>query len=123
MAKSEPPKIDARTFSDLLKTLKGLAPHYTPEWAASDENDPGRALLNIFCHITENVVNRFNQVPRKNFVAFLDMLGIKLLPAQPSRVPLTFKLAEGTEKEIWIQKNMKNCLLRQRKIFWVFPAS
>jgi hypothetical protein len=100
--KSEPPKIDARKFSDLLKMSKGLVPHYTPEWAASDENDSGVALLNIFCHITENVVNRFNQVPQKNFVAFLDMLGIKLLPAQPSRVPLTFKLAEGTEKEIWI---------------------
>ncbi|MBE9570409.1 MAG: hypothetical protein IMF11_07275, partial [Proteobacteria bacterium] len=102
MAKSEPPKIDARKFSDLLKMSKGLVPHYTPEWAASDENDSGVALLKIFCHITENVVNRFNQVPHKNFVAFLDMLGIKLLHAQPARVPLTFKLAEGTEKEIRI---------------------
>jgi hypothetical protein len=100
--KSEPPKIDARAFSDLLEMTKGLVPHYTHEWAASDENDSGVALLNIFCHITENVVNRFNQVPQKNFVAFLDMLGIKLLPAQPSRVPLSFKLAEGTGKEIWI---------------------
>ncbi|KAF5437062.1 putative phage protein gp47/JayE [Candidatus Methanophagaceae archaeon] len=100
--KSEPPKIDDRKFSDLLKMTKGLVPHYTPEWAASDENDSGVALLNIFCHITENVVNRFNQVPHKNFVAFLDMLGIKLLQAQPARVPLTFKLAEGTEKEILI---------------------
>lgn len=102
MAKSEPPKIDARKFSDLLKISKGLVPHYTPEWGASDENDSGVALLNIFCHISKNVENRFNQVPHKNFVTFLDMLGIKLLPAQPSRVPLTFKLAEGTEKEIWI---------------------
>jgi uncharacterized phage protein gp47/JayE len=97
-----PPKIDIRKFSDLLKMLKKLVPHYTPEWAASDEKDPGVALLKIFCHVTENVVNHLNQVPRKNFVAFLDMLGIKLLPAQPSRVPLTFKLAEGTEKEILI---------------------
>lgn len=102
MTKGGPPKIDIRKFSDLLKMLKKLVPHYTPEWAASDEKDPGVALLKIFCHVTENVVNRFNQVPHKNFVAFLDMLGIKLLPAQPSRVPLTFKLAEGTEKEILI---------------------
>ncbi|MDL1973328.1 MAG: putative baseplate assembly protein [Deltaproteobacteria bacterium] len=102
MTKGGPPKIDIRKFSDQLKMLKKLVPHYTPEWAASDEKDPGVALLKIFCHVTENVVNRFNQVPHKNFVAFLDMLGIKLLPAQPSRVPLTFKLAEGTEKEILI---------------------
>ncbi len=102
MTKGGPPKIDIRKFSDLLKMLKKLVPHYTPEWAASDEKDAGVALLKIFCHVTENVVNRLNQVPHKNFVAFLDMLGINLLPAQPSRVPLTFKLAEGTEKEILI---------------------
>jgi hypothetical protein len=50
--KSEPPKIDARKFSDLLKISKRLVPHYTPEWAASDEQDSGMALLKIFCHIT-----------------------------------------------------------------------
>ena len=102
MTKGGPPKIDIRKFSDLLKMLKKLVPHYTPEWAASDEKDAGVALLKIFCQLTENVVNRLNQVPHKNFVVFLDMLGIKLLPAQPSKVPLTFKLAEGTEKEILI---------------------
>jgi hypothetical protein len=102
MTKGGPPKIDIRKFSDLLKMLKKLVPHYTPEWAASDEKDAGVALLKIFCQLTENVVNRLNQVPHKKFVVFLDMLGIKLLPAQPSKVPLTFKLAEGTEKEILI---------------------
>lgn len=100
--KIEPPKIDERKFSDLYKTLREMVPHYTPEWAASDEKDSGVALLKIYSHITESVITRFNQVPRKNFVAFLDMLGIKLLPAQPSRVPITFKLAKGTDKEILI---------------------
>lgn len=99
---SEPPKIDIRKFSDLVKTLRDMAPHYTPEWPASDEKDPGVALLKIFSHITETVINRLNQAPHKNFVAFLDMLGIKLLPAQTARVPLTFKLASGTEKDIFI---------------------
>ena len=61
----------------------------------------GVALLKIFSYMTENVVNRFNRVPHKNFVAFLDMLGVKLL-AQPARAPLSFTLAKGTEKEILI---------------------
>jgi uncharacterized phage protein gp47/JayE len=100
--KTEPPKIDYRKFSDLLKMLKELVPHYTPEWAASDEKDSGVALLKIFSHIAESVVNRLNQVPRKNLVAFLDMLGIELLPAQSARVPLTFKLAKGTDKDILV---------------------
>ncbi|HWP92872.1 MAG TPA: putative baseplate assembly protein [Thermodesulfobacteriota bacterium] len=100
--KIEPPKIDYRKFSDLLKALKESVPHYTPEWPASDEKDSGVALLKIFSQIAESVVNRLNQVPHKNFVAFLDMLGIELLPAQSARAPLTFKLAKGTDKDILI---------------------
>lgn len=98
----EPPKIDGREFSALFKLLKTLIPHYTPEWKGSDENDPGVALLKIFSHMTESVIHRLNQVPLKNLVAFLDMLGIKRLPAQPAMAPVTFKLAKGTDKEIFV---------------------
>lgn len=100
--KTESPKLDLRKSSDLFAALKELIPHYTPEWAAADKEDPGVALLHIFSHMVETVINHLNQVSRKNFVAFLDLLGIKLLPAQPARVPLHFKLAAGTEKEILI---------------------
>ncbi|HEY9206928.1 MAG TPA: putative baseplate assembly protein [Candidatus Methanoperedens sp.] len=100
--KSELPKIEERKCSEIYKLMEEFIPHYTPEWAASDENDPGIALLKIFSHITENVVYRLNQAPQKNFIAFLDMLGIKRLPAQPSRAPLTFMLAKGLEKDILI---------------------
>lgn len=98
----ELPKIELRKCSQMYKLLKEMVPHYTPEWRGSDENDPGVALLKIFSQMNENVTNRLNQAPKKNFVAFLDMLGIKLLPAQPARVPLTFKPAEGTEGEILV---------------------
>lgn len=97
-----PPKIDSRKMSGLLRELQQLAPHYAPEWASSDDKDPGKALLAIFAHLAESVVTRLNQVPHKNFVAFLDMLGIRLLPAQSSRVPLMFTLAEGTQRDVLI---------------------
>ena len=96
------PKIDDRTFKDILKKAKAIAPFYTPEWDAENENDAGCALVKLFSHMLEAVITRLNKVPRRNFVAFLDMLGIKLLPAQAAKVPLTFKLAQGTEKEILI---------------------
>lgn len=102
MNKNESIKIDKRRFSELFALLKERVPHYTPKWAASDKNDPGVALLKIFSYINEMVIHHYNQVPDKNFIAFLDMLGIELLPAQSSRVPLTFKLAKGTDKEILI---------------------
>jgi hypothetical protein len=100
--KVKPPKIDKRLFGDIEDTLHGLVPHYTPEWAASDKKDPGVALIKIFSHMTENIIHRLNQVPQKNFVAFLDMLGIKLLPAQPARAPVTFILAKGSDREVLI---------------------
>lgn len=95
--KIELPKIESKKCSDKYQLLKGMIPHYTPEWEGSDAGD---ALLKIFSQINALVVNRLNQVPKKNFVAFLDMLGIKLLPAQPARAPLTFKLAKGTQENI-----------------------
>jgi hypothetical protein len=97
----KPPKIDTRTFSQLLETLQSMVPHYTPEWTAT-AGDAGTALLNIHAFITEMVLTQFNQVPRKSLIAFLDMLGIKLLPAQSSRVPITFKPVQGADRDILV---------------------
>lgn len=104
MRKSNSPKVDSRLFSNLFAELKRLVPHYTPEWPASEDQGAGVALLKIYSFITEMVINRFNRTPYKNFAAFLDMLGIKLLPAIPSRVPIHFKLASGIQTEIFIRK-------------------
>jgi hypothetical protein len=101
MIEIKPPKIDPRRFEDIEGILKGLVPHYTPEWRISD-NDPGLALLKIFTHLTEGIISRMNQVPQKNLIAFLDMLGIKQLPAQSSRVPVTFMLTKGIQTEILV---------------------
>ncbi|MCG3156692.1 MAG: hypothetical protein DKINENOH_03316 [bacterium] len=98
----EKPKIDQRKFSDLLALLKQRLPHYTPEWPGTDDQDSGVALLKLFSHLTESVIKRLNQTPHQNLVAFLSMLGIKLLPAEPSRVPVRFKLVAGTSNEVLV---------------------
>ncbi|HKG62323.1 MAG TPA: putative baseplate assembly protein [Pyrinomonadaceae bacterium] len=91
------PKIDDRKAEHLLRQLRRMAPHYTREWAGKDDEDPGVALLKIFSTIAEGVISRLNRAPDRNFLAFLDMLGIRLLPKSPARVPVTFRLANGTE--------------------------
>lgn len=98
----EKPRIDQRKFSDLLALLKQRLPHYTPEWPGTDDQDSGVALLKLFSHLTESVIKRLNQTPHKNLVAFLSMLGIKLLPAEPSRAPVRFKLVAGTTNEVLV---------------------
>jgi len=58
------------------------------------ETDAGRGLIRIFGRMAALVSDRLNQVPDKNFLAFLDLIGTQLLPPQPAKVPLTFFLVE-----------------------------
>ena len=60
------------------------------------ENDAGQALIKIFARMVKSVSDRLNQVPEKNFLAFLDLIGGQLKPPQPAKVPLTFYLAAGS---------------------------
>ncbi|HET9530902.1 MAG TPA: hypothetical protein VFQ92_11150, partial [Blastocatellia bacterium] len=98
------PKIDLRTASDLLLQLRAMVPHYTVEWPAKDEDDPGVGLLKIFSFIAEGVISRLNRAPERNFLSFLDMLGIRLLPATPARAPVRFLVAPGTEDEFLVPR-------------------
>lgn len=92
-----PPRIDPRKASDLFRSLREMVAHYVPEWPAKDDDDPGVALLKIFSFIGEGVISRLNRAPDRNFLAFLDMLGIRLLQARPARVPVKFLVANGIE--------------------------
>ncbi len=96
------PKINEDSFEDMLEAARRLARVYVPEWRSESEEDPGLALLKIFSHMCEDIVSRLNRAPEKNFAAFLDMLGIRLMPPRPSRVPLTFYLAEGLRENVFI---------------------
>jgi hypothetical protein len=57
--------------------------------------DAGQALIGIFAHLAGLTISRLNQAPDKAFLAFLDLIGVRALPPQPARVPLTFSLAAG----------------------------
>lgn len=92
-----PPDIDPRKASDLFRSLREMVAHYVPEWPAKDDDDPGVALLKIFSFIGEGVISRLNRAPDRNFLAFLDLLGIRLLQARPAQVPVKFLVANGTE--------------------------
>jgi hypothetical protein len=88
------PKIDTRTAPDVVGQVIELLRVYTPEL------DPTRgistALTGIFGRFAELIIERLNQVPQKNFLAFLDLLGASLMPPDPSSVPVTFSLAAGS---------------------------
>ena len=84
--------------------MQSMVPFYTPEWNPAIDKESGQALMKIYLHMLEQVINRLNQVPDKNFIKFLDMLGIKMLPAQSARAQITFKLADGTKEHVTVPK-------------------
>jgi len=97
MAKSAP-KIDRRTAADIAENVRTQLAIYLPQ--EFPESLPLKgfnlALVNIFARYCEIIIQRLNQVPQKNFLAFLDLLGAAPLPPQPAQVPLTFSLAAGS---------------------------
>ena len=56
-----PPKIDSRSYSEVLEELQRYAKFYVPEWDSNNENDVGVALSKIFCHIMIDVIDRLNK--------------------------------------------------------------
>ncbi|MDZ8188756.1 MAG: putative baseplate assembly protein [Nostoc sp. ChiSLP02] len=84
--------LDDRTFDDLVDECIMRIPRYCPEWTDHNLSDPGITLIELFAWLTDQMLLRFNQVPRKNYVAFLELLGIRLQPPAPAYTELTFYL-------------------------------
>jgi len=95
-----PPAVDGRRVESFVGELRRYAPHYVPDLNLSDEQSAAVALMRIFAQLAETVAARLDQAPQKNFVAFLDQLGITLLPARSARAAVTFRLASGLNEAV-----------------------
>ncbi|MEO1094802.1 MAG: putative baseplate assembly protein [Cyanobacteria bacterium J06638_28] len=85
--------LDDRTFKDLVDECILRIPRYCPEWTNHNPADPGITLVELFAWLTDQMLLRFNQVPRLNYVAFLELLGIRLQPPAPAHTEVTFYLS------------------------------
>jgi hypothetical protein len=93
------PKLDDRTYQDIVDEAVSLIPRYAPEWTNHNPSDPGITLLELAAWMSDLLIFRLNQVPEKNYVAFLNLLGIKLHAPRAAKALLQFKLVEGTAKQ------------------------
>ena len=87
------PKLDDRTFQELVDEAKKRIPHYCKEWTDHNLSDPGITLVELFAWVTEIMLYRLNQVPQLHYVKFLEMLGISLQEPVSARAPVTFWLS------------------------------
>ena len=87
------PNLDDRRFQDLVDDAKRQVQQRCPEWTDHNVSDPGVTLIELFAWMTEQVVYRLNRVPERNYVKFLDLIGVSLYPPTAARGPVTFWLS------------------------------
>ncbi|MBE9052227.1 putative baseplate assembly protein [Nostocales cyanobacterium LEGE 11386] len=87
------PDLDDRTFKDLVDECILRIPRYCPEWTNYNPSDPGITLIELFAWLTDQMLLRFNQVPKRNYITFLEMLGVRLQAPTPAMVDITFYLS------------------------------
>lgn len=102
------PVVDERTREQLIRQFGRMVPYYTPEWKFTpDDPDPGTALALMFIHLLEGNIRRLNQVPYKNFLAFLNEFDVDLAQARPALAHVTFSLAEGTPSPVYLDRGVQ----------------
>ncbi|MBE2270966.1 MAG: putative baseplate assembly protein [Anaerolinea sp.] len=87
------PRLDDRTFNDLVEEARARIPLYAPEWTDHNLSDPGITLIELFAWMTDIVLYRLNRVPDKHFVKFMELIGMRLQEAEPARTSVSFWLS------------------------------
>lgn len=83
------PVIDDLRYQQLVDETLARVPVHTPEWTNFSHSDPGVTLVQLFAFLTENMLYRANQIPDRNRLKFLQLLGIPLMPASAAQALVT----------------------------------
>ena len=87
------PNLDDRRFQELVDDAKRLVQQRCPEWTDHNVSDPGVTLIELFAWMTDQLLYRLNRVPDRNYVKFLDLIGVRLFPPTAARADVTFWLS------------------------------
>ena len=58
------------------------------------------------------VIYRLNKIPEKNYLTFLDLIGVRLKPPEPAKVVLELTPSEGVEGELVVRKGTQVATLQ-----------
>lgn len=86
---STAPIFDPRSAADVAADIAARVPAYAPGWTVGAAGS-GAALIAIYSRFARALIERVNRAPDKHELAFLDLLGVDLLPAHAARAPLVF---------------------------------
>ena len=87
------PNLDDRRFQDLVDDAKRLVQQHTRRWTDHNVSDPGVTLIEAFAWMTDQLIYRLNRVPDRNYIKFLELIGVRLFPPAAAHAPVTFWLS------------------------------
>jgi predicted phage baseplate assembly protein len=90
-----PPRLDDRTYDDLVAELVRRIPAHTPEWTNPRPGDPGRTLIELFAWLGDALLYRVNLIPERQRLAFLRLLGQPLRSARAAKGLVSVSLKEN----------------------------
>lgn len=103
----EMPLFDPRSKEQILQFILAQAESYVPEWEPTAQQDSGWILSRMIAEQFYDSLKRFNQVPYKNMLYFLNLLGADTLPCSASQGFVTVELNEGTPQGVPIPQGSR----------------
>lgn len=104
--------LDDRKFQDIVDEAKKRIAATCPAWTDHNVSDPGITLVELFSWMTEMILYRVNQVPEKNYIKFMELLGLKLREPEPARTETTFYLSSPQPQKLTIPKGTEVATVR-----------
>lgn len=127
------PDLDDRTWQDLVDEMLRLRAEYAPQWTDHNPSDIGITLVELFAFLAEGLIYRINRMPEKNYLAFLNLLGITRDPPTPALAFLTFtagrdvagpiSVAAGTQVQTSDIETTKPVVFETDRALTVLPAN
>ena len=106
------PILDDRKFQDIVSEARSLITRYCPEWTDHNLSDPGITFIELFAWMVDILLYRLNRVPEKNYIKFLDLIGLRLLPAHAARADIVFRLSAPQPEPVTIPKGTEVATVR-----------
>lgn len=87
------PNLDDRRFQELVDEAKRRVQQSCPEWTDHNVSDPGVTMIELFAWMTDQLVYRLNRVPERNYIKFLELIGVRMFPPTAARTEVTLWLS------------------------------
>jgi len=106
------PNLDDRRFQDLVDEAKRLVQQRCPEWTDHNVSDPGVTLIETFAVMVDQLLYRLNRVPDRNYLKFLDMLGVRPYPPSAASCAVTFWLSAARSEPVEVAAGSRLATVR-----------